>query len=443
VSRRAERLVGAVRRLPVPEGTYAIGAGLVVVGLTAYVFQIVAAKRLSDSDYAALNVLWAIIFVVAPGLFLPLEQEVARALASRRALGIGGGPLVRRAAGLGGALALTVIVACGAASGLIVDELFNGHSGLLVGLFVAVISYYVAHIVRGTLSGNGRFGPYGLMQGAEGVVRLVFCLALAAAAVSAAGWYGLALALPPFFAVAVSLRGQHGLLLPGPPAPWSELSSALALLLLGSMFAQALSYASVLGVQILAAPDQKELVAGFITGLFIARIPLLLFQAIQAALLPKLSGFAAEGKHADFRTGMRRLLLVVGALCVGGTIAASLVGPEVGKLLFPTKWVLDHRDMALLTLAATSFILALTLAQGLIALKAYGAAATAWVCGIVGFVGTAAAGNDLFLRNELGFLVGSGVAAVLMATFLLVTMRRRTASLGDLVEAIEHEPLEL
>ena len=31
------------------------------------------------------------------------------------------------------------------------------------------------------------------------------------------------------------------------------------------MFAQVLSYASVLGVQILAAPDQKELVAGFIT----------------------------------------------------------------------------------------------------------------------------------------------------------------------------------
>ncbi|MFM7225667.1 MAG: hypothetical protein ACKO1Y_09650, partial [Actinomycetota bacterium] len=64
MARRTERLVGAARRLPVPEGTYAIGAGLIVVGFTAYVFQIVAAKRLSDSDYAALNVLWAIVFVV-------------------------------------------------------------------------------------------------------------------------------------------------------------------------------------------------------------------------------------------------------------------------------------------------------------------------------------------------------------------------------------------
>ena len=206
---------------------------------------------------------------------------------------------------------------------------------------------------------------------------ILFCLALAAAAVGAAGWYGMALALPPFLAVAVALRGQRGLLQPGPPAPWSEISSALALLLVGSIFAQALSYASVLGVQILAAPDQKDAVAGFITGLFIARIPLLLFQAIQAALLPKLSAFAAEGRHDDFRTGLRRLVLAVAALCVAGTVAASLIGPEIGKILFPTKWVLDHRDMFLLTLAATSFILALTLSQGLIALKAYGAAASA------------------------------------------------------------------
>ena len=71
------------------------------------------------------------------------------------------------------------------------------------------------------------------------------------------------------------------------------------------------------------------------------------------------------------------------------------------------------------------------------------AACCAWVCGIVGFVVTAACGNDLFLRNELGFLVGSGIAAVLMSGLLAVTMRRRRATLGEFVEVIEHEPLEL
>ena len=62
--------------------------------------------------------------------------------------------------------------------------------------------------------------------------------------------------------------------------------------------------------------------------------------------------------------------------------------------------------MFLLTLAATAFILALTLAQGLIALKAYKENAFGWIVGIVAFVVAVALGHDLILRNELGFLAG-------------------------------------
>jgi O-antigen/teichoic acid export membrane protein len=444
VVERAQRLVGVARRLPVPEGTWAIGAGLLIAGVTAYGFQILAAERLSNQDYAALNVLWAIVFVVAPGLFQPLEQEVARALAHRRARGVGGGPLVKRAALLGGMLALAVAVACAIAYRPIVDELFNTNGALLLALFAALACYYVAHTTRGTLSGNARFGRYGLMHGTEGVVRMLFVAGLFAAGVKSPGLYALALALPPIVAVTVSLRGQHALLLPGPEARYSELSSALALLLVGSLLAQLLSYASVLGVQLLATEDNKHEVANFITGLFVARIPLLLFQAVQAALLPKLAGLAGEGRHEDFRIGMRRLLIVVAVMCVGGTLGATVFGPWAGRTLFPSKWVLGNRDMFLLTLGATGFIFALTLAQGLIALKAYAQAAVSWIAGIVAFIVTVGLGSELFLRNELGFVVGSGCAAVLMAAQLWHRMRQTiSATLGDLVEIIEHEPLEI
>jgi O-antigen/teichoic acid export membrane protein len=443
VAERVQRLVGAAKKLPVPEGTWAIGAGLIIAGLSAYAFQILAAKRLSDTDYAALNVLWAIVFVVAPGLFQPLEQEVSRALAARRARGIGGAPLVKRAAHLGGILAIVVIAGAALFHTRIVRELFNGRSGLLIGLFVAIVCYYVAHMTRGTLSGNGRFGPYGLMHGTEGAVRIVFCVALFAIGVSAPGWYGLALALPPIFAVGVALRGQRNLMVPGPEAPYSELSGALALLLVGSGLAQLLSYASVLGVQILAEPSQKEEVAAFITGLFIARIPLLLFQAVQAALLPKLAGLASEGKHDDFRVGMKRLMVVVVILCVAGTIGATVLGPTLGAKLFPDKWDLGYRDMFLLTLGATLFIFALTLAQGLIALKAYRLNAIAWIVGILAFVGMVAVVDDLFLRNELGFVAGGAAAAAMMTLFLILRMRKGGATLEDLVGVVEHEPLEI
>ena len=90
VVERVQRLTGAAKKLPVPEGTWAIGAGLLIVGLSAYGFQILAAKRLSNNDYNSLNVLWAMVFVFTPGLFQPLEQEVGRAVAARRARGDGG-----------------------------------------------------------------------------------------------------------------------------------------------------------------------------------------------------------------------------------------------------------------------------------------------------------------------------------------------------------------
>jgi hypothetical protein len=235
VVERVQRLTGAAKKLPVPEGTWAVGAGLILVGLSAYGFQIIAAKRLSSQDYDSLNALWAMIFVFTPGLFQPLEQEVGRAVSARRARGIGGGPVVKRAALLGGMLALAVIVLCSIAYHPITQDLFNGRTVLLGGLFVAIVFYYVAYITRGTLSGNGRFGPYGLMHGSEGTIRIIAVIALFAVGTKSVGLYGFALAAPPLFAVLISLRGQRGLLQPGPEAPYSELSGAIAWLLLGSV----------------------------------------------------------------------------------------------------------------------------------------------------------------------------------------------------------------
>lgn len=443
MSARTQRIVDAART-NVPEGTWAVGAGLIVAGLSAYGFQILAARQLTSSEYAALNGLWALVFVVTPGFFQPLEQEVARALAHRQAQGIGGGPLVRRAALLGGMLALAVAIASLAASVPLVDNLFHGQELLLLALVIALASYYSAHITRGTLSGNKRFGPYGVMHGSEGVVRMAMCAALFAAGIGTPGLYGIALALPPFVAIAISLRGQRNLLTPGPDAPYSELSSALGLLLLGSVLAQLLSYASFLGVSLLANAEQKESVGKFITGLFIARIPILLFQAVQAALLPKLAGLAGAGRHADFRSGMRKLVVIVIGLGVIGTVAGLTVGPFAGKLLFgEDKFILGSRDLALLAAGSGGFILSLTLAQGLIALKGYAKAAIAWTAGIVGFVAVTAMGNDLFLRVENGFVAGSAIAAATMAVFLVGRMRVAQATVGDLVDVVGHEPLEI
>src|SRR4029077_10221606 len=240
---------------------------------------------------------------------------------------------------------------------------------------------------------------------------------------------GLALAIPPVLASLVSLWGQHGLVEPGPDAEWSELSTNLTLLFLGSLAAQALSYAAALGVLVLArGPKERADAADFIVGFFIARIPILLFQAIQAALLPKLAALSGAGKHADFRSGLKKLVMIVVGVGVLGVVAGATIGPTVGEILFGDKFNLGSRDLTLLFLGSAAFIFALTLAQALIALLGHGRALIAWTVGLVFCVGVMALGSsatidDLFLRAELGYVVGCATAATMMLIFLLVQVR--------------------
>jgi O-antigen/teichoic acid export membrane protein len=451
MSQRAQRLIETARKLPVPEGTYAVGLGLLISGITAYGFQILAFKGLTKSEYAALNGLWILVFVVAPGFFLPLEQEVGRAVADRRARAIGGGPVVRKAAQAGSILAVSLMVLSivGFEAFGFTDRLFHGQEVLLVCFVIALGTYAVQHITRGTLSGNGRFGPYGMILGAEGVFRILPVIVIYAAGVDELVWYGLALAIPPLLAALVSLWGQHGLVEPGPDAEWSELSTNLTLLFLGSLAAQALSYAAALGVLVLAqGKAERDAAADFIVGFFIARIPILLFQAIQAALLPKLAALAGANKHADFRSGLKKLVMIVVGVGVLGIVAGATIGPTVGEILFGDKFNLDSRDLTLLFLGSAAFILALTLAQALIALMGHGRALVAWTVGLVLCVGVMALGSsatidDLFLRSELGYLAGCLGAALMMAIFLLVRIRTQDGDMSVLIEAIEHEPLEI
>ncbi|MFN8028667.1 MAG: hypothetical protein U0W40_20615 [Acidimicrobiia bacterium] len=452
MQQRAQKLVEAARKLPVPEGTYAVGLGLLISGITAYGFQILAFKGLTKSEYAALNGLWILVFVVAPGFFLPLEQEVGRAVADRRSRAIGGGPVVRKAARAGAVLAagLIVLSIVAAVAFGFTDRLFHGQEVLFVCFLIALVTYAVQHITRGTLSGNGRFGPYGMILGAEGVIRIVPIIVVYALGVDNLVWYGLALAVPPVIASAVAVWGQHGLLEPGPEAEWSELSTNLTLLFLGSLLAQALSYAAALGVIVLAQGKlERDAAADFIVGFFIARIPILLFQAIQAALLPKLAALAGAGKHVDFKAGVRKLLVIVVGVGALGVVAGATIGPTVGQILFGDKFNLDSRDLTLLFLGSAAFITALTLAQALIALLGHAQALVAWAVGLVlclAVMGvmTSSDVSELFLRAELGYLVGCGTAALMMAVFLFFRLRKvGPGSLSLLVEAIEHEPLEI
>ncbi len=448
MKQRAEQLIGKAKDA-VPEGTFAVGGGLMITALTTYIFLIVVRSALPDPQYAAqysaFNAFWGFMFVAGPGLFLPLEQEVGRALAHRRAQGTGGGPLVTRAARLGALMTGVMVVIALATSPFYVDGLFHGDWWLVASLPVGLVGFAVMLLTRGTLSGNGRFRPYGMILAIDGAAKLVGALLLYAAGVKTPGAYGMCIALSPFVATAIALRGQKGLLQPGPPAPYSELSNSLGWLLAGSLLMQALGYSVLIGVGVLkgTSPEQVALASALGSAFFVARVPPLLFQAVQGTLLPKLAGLAGAGRHDDFKTGFRQLMVIVSAIAALGTVAGFAIGVPIGEKLFPP-FVISRMDLSLLVAGNGIFIIALTIAQALIALHGHRAAAVAWGAGFVAFVILAAAIQALDTRVEVGFLVGTCVTAVVMGWALAIRMRAGVhEGIGALIEQIEHEPLDL
>lgn len=428
---------------PLPEGSLAVGAGLVLAGLAAYGFLVISARALGAERYASLSALWALMFVVAPGAFLPIEQELSRALSARIARGVGGAPVARRAAAAGGVLAAVVVIASLAGAGPLMDRLFDGQVFLLLGLTVGLVAYSAQHLTRGILAGNRRFGRYGMVIAGDGVLRLAGCIALALAAVDEAGPYGLVMGVAPLAAIAFGLWGERNLLTPGPEARWGELSSALGYLFAGSAFAQLLVNAGPLSVKLLATDAEQAAAGRFLAGLVIARVPLFLFQAVQAALLPKLSGIAATRPRADFVSGLKRMVFVVVAIGIAATLGGIALGPWALRLLFGPEFELARRDFGYLAGASAAFMLASALAQALIALSSYARAALAWLIGIGSFFTVTALGSDLLLRAEQGFLVGSLAAAGAMALLLRSSLPlAKWHSQDELVEAALQIPIE-
>jgi len=429
-----------------------VAVGLGVSGVATYAFLSLANHTLSPRDYAAVGVLWSLLFAVGNGVMQPLEQEVARAVSERRARGIGSGPVVRRAAVIGagftaalvlGFLALEALASIGWwPAVLTLSRLLDGRSELVVAFLVGLAGFCVAHLTRGTLSANGRFPDYSLFFGIDGISRVVFAIALGIAGVATVGPWAAVLAAAPFLGVAVALHRPAGLLAPGPPAPWRELSRALGWLLIGTVSLALVVQGGTIAVDILATDDQAEAAGVFLNGLVIARIPLFLFQAVLASLLPRLSRLASTGDVAGFQQTLHRLVGVILGVGVVTTIGATLFGPAVVGTLFRDAGGLGPRDLGLLAATFIIIMAAICLDQALIALGGHRYMAAGWVIALGVFIGVTALGDDLFLRVELGLLAAALVAFAWLWTWLAV-LQRRHARLGavSLAESISEVPL--
>ncbi|MFN5840186.1 MAG: hypothetical protein ACK45J_04145, partial [Acidimicrobiaceae bacterium] len=196
-------------KAPLPEGTIPVGIGLFIAGITAYAFFKVGQLALGKEDFKPIVALWFTTFALVPGFLLPVEQELGRALAHRRALNDGGKPVIQKMLPLAGGLTTVLIVATLVASPWLTRDMFDGYWSVTAALIITVIAFAPMHIARGIASGSGRFTAYGLILGIDGATRIISCVVLWQLNVTSVGAYAMAVALSPIVAVLfVSARGD-------------------------------------------------------------------------------------------------------------------------------------------------------------------------------------------------------------------------------------------
>lgn len=429
-------------RAPLPEGTLPVAVGLIIAGLSSYAFFKVGQQALGKEDFKPIVALWFTTFVFVPGFFLPVEQEVGRALAHRRALGQGGRPVVMKILPL--TVGITIILSTGvlALAPWLTNDFFEGYGVVTAAMILAFVFYAPTHLSRGIASGSARFGAYGIILGLDGLLRIIASLILWMLGVDNVGAYALVVAASPI--VGVLIVGARGGLHtdPGPESSFSEVTPNLGWLLIGSIMAAALVNAGPLGVNILADSSEAAKVTAFGNGVLLSRVPLFLFQAVQAALLPRLARLAAQGDLREFREGLRRLLVVVTGVGVIGVLGTLAVGPAVLDVVYDGG--LDRSTLTMLAASSAIFMLALATSQAVIALQGHRLVALGWVSGMGSFVlVTAYSSDDLFLRVELGLIVGTTLSLIVF----VLSLRSRIAAgatpdVESMIDGVLESPLE-
>lgn len=430
-------------RSPVPEGTGQVAAALVLAGISTYGFLVIGKHVVGgDAQFEPITTLWFAIFALAPGFFLPLEQELGRALSARRARGEGGLPVVRKISLVGLTINVAVLVVLALASRPIIDRYFDGNAAMLIALGLAFSTYAPAHLARGISAGEGRFKSYAIVISSDGVLRVIGAVIFLVAGVRSITAIAVLVALSPIAAVIFVWRRGYLHTEDGPEASWGEVNQNLGWLLLGSVFAAGLLNAGVIASKWITHGAHPELVTQFGYGVLLTRAPLFLYQAVQAALLPRLSRLATQGKFDEFKQGYRSLIYLVAGVGVVGVGGAFLLGPFIIDRVFRAQ--LTGRTLSMLALSSALYMAALATAQAVIALNGHRDVAIGWTLGFVGFIGWTAFSNESpFRRVEIALVLSSAIALVTFAFALASRLRRGVAVTPAAVwDALSDNPLE-
>ena len=417
-------LAGVRQRVPGGGSAVWVLASTGVNAAATYLLLIVVGRALGLVRFADFSVFWAVTIISGLGFFLPLEQETARRVAAG---GSGGG----RAVWLRG-LRLGVVIALVAAA-VAAAVWWRGENGpvIVLAFLIAAAGYAIQFPARGVLSGQRRLARYGSVAAIDAVVRLAGVLVLAVVGVRSTAAYDLVIAGSAMTAgvVAVALAGLRRRVGPprtsipavpavsveqAGPAVGSGFARDALRLVLAAACMQLLLNSGTLVARGFAGPGQLALAGQLLVMMTLVRLPVFVFQSLQATYLTRLAG----GVHRGDRSAVRRLLLLLTG-AVGGIAAlvvagAAALGPWAVRTLFGHEYAVTRPTAVLVAVSVAAYLIASVANDASVAVGAHRRIVLAWPIGVLAAAGAVAVLGDLIVRSTLPLALGAVVAAVVL-----------------------------
>jgi O-antigen/teichoic acid export membrane protein len=393
-------------------GLCVIGAGVLV-----NVYLAVVARNVTVADYKNFGAYWSLVLMVGFGVFLPIEQEMARVL---HAPDVDHRAVLRVALTTAGGFAVAELVILAATSPLLLDA-FGGKAGTLASLAAMCLVAAGQFVVRGALIGTERVGMYGSVLMIDGALRVALAVVVALVATTDSAGFAwtlvgaVAAAHLPLLLVVARRAGGH----PGAAMSTRSFTRAVAPLLAGSLAAQALLNGVPVLVSAAASAAQQVDAGRFQAAFLLARIPLFVAVPLQTAILPSLTRmFASNREHRALSVIGRIIgvLLAVGAL---GVAVAVTIGPWLVELVFGREYQVARFDLATMVVGVTAHIGLIIVTQALVAAALHAKVAWSWLSGLAVAAVVFAAVPGLVLAGELAFLTGSVVGFAVAVAQLL------------------------
>lgn len=395
-----------------------VGVALVVSGLLVNGYLAVVARYLSPADYAHFGAVWSLSLLVGFGVYLPVEQVLARELpAAARPRRLLRGAVRPTATLLALELAVTV-----AASPLLWVATGRDPAVLVVVAALCVVSAG-QFLLRGWLVGTGATGRYALVLLVDSALRVGLAVVVGSSlppGVAAFAWVVVvAVGVAHLPLLLVVLRRPEpaaaaDVAAPDAPAPVAGAvrTTTLLGLVAGSLAGQLLLNAIPVVVAGLASTAEEDGVGRFQAAFQLARIPLFIATPLQAVLVPSLAVAVATGGHAAAVRLVRRLLLALGGLVAVGAAIGFALGPLLVRLVFGDRYPVTRLDVGLLAVGSACYLVTLVVTQLLVVQHRIRRVVATWAAGVVAAGGVFLVERDLLVAAVWSFVAGSVVAVV-------------------------------